>query len=107
MFIKSIATATLAVSFAGAAVAEEKKSASFLSTTPEGQIAYITTSLSMAQALLSKSQSDCISKWATAHRPDGYKEIVDTVKKYDTFHPSAVIAAVIEKTCGAFELAQR
>lgn len=104
---KTIATAALAISFAGAAVAEEKKSAAFLSASPEGQISYITTSLSMAQALLSASQGECIGKWAAAQRPAGYKEMVDTIKKYPDYHPSSVVAAVIEKHCGSFELATR
>lgn len=105
---KSIATtAVLTVSFAGAAMAEEKKAASFLAANSQGQIGYINASLTMAQALLSKTQAECISKWSAANEPNGYKEVIDTVRKYDTYHPSSVIAAIIEKACGSFELAQR
>lgn len=88
-------------------MAEDKKSATFLAASPDGQIGYISASLSMAQALLSKPQGECIGKWAEAHHADGYKEVIDTIKKYDSYHPSSVIAAVIEKQCGSLELATR
>lgn len=104
---KRFAAAALAVSITSAAMAEDKKSAAFLAASPEGQISYITTSLSMAQALLSPSQGECIGKWAATARPAGYKDVVDAIKKYPDYHPSSVVAAVIEKHCGSFQLANR
>jgi hypothetical protein len=104
---KSIATAVLAVSFAGAAMADEKKSAAFLAASSDGQIGYISASLSMAQALLSKPQGECIGKYAASNHSDCYKEIIDTIKKYDAYTPSSVVAAAIEKHCGSFQLATR
>lgn len=103
---KSIATAVLVVSFAGAAVAQDKYNATFLAKSHEGQMGYIETSLAMAQALLSKSQGECIGKWAQANQPNGYKELVQAIAKHKDFHPSGVIAAAMEKVCGKFELAQ-
>lgn len=104
---KPIATAVLAVSFAGAAIAQDQTNAQFQSFSPDAQKGYIGNSLIMAQALLSNTQGVCIGKWAKANEPNGYNPIVNLVKKYPDIHPSAIIAAFIEKECGKLELAQR
>ena len=101
----ALAAALVVVAVSNTAMAQEKKSANFLSASPESQLAYIATSLLMAQSIVSKDYAACIGKWAEANAPSGYKEIIDTVKKYDDFHPTGVIAAVIKKACGPFQVA--
>lgn len=60
----------------------------------------------MAQALLSAPQAQCIGNWARTHQPDGFTDVVAAIKKYPDYHPSGVIAAIIEKECGKFELSK-
>lgn len=104
---KTFTAAVLAVSFAGAAMAEERKADGFLKASSAAQVSYINTSLTMAQHLLSKSQGECISKWSKANEPNGYKLILDISQRNPDVHPSAIVVAVIEKECGHLALAQR
>lgn len=102
--LKTLTTAVLAVSFAGSAMAQDPQNANFQAFSSDGQKGYIGASIAMAQTLLSKTQADCIGSWAKANEPNGYKEVVAAIKKYADYHPSGVIAAIIEKQCGKFEL---
>lgn len=105
---KTFATAALAVSFAGAAMAEDKfKSAELLAQPKEGQIGYINASVAMASVMVSPNQNRCILSWVDKSRPSGYSDVLATMQKYGDYHPAAVIAAVLEKQCGSFELAGR
>lgn len=106
MFIKSIATAVLAVSFAGAALAQDDTNASLLAKSPEAQAIYLESSLSMAATLLPKTQGLCIRQWEKGHKGDGYKNLVEAIKKYPDYHPTLVITAAMEQVCGKFELAR-
>lgn len=104
---KSIATATvLTVSFAGAAVAEEKFDGSkFLSWTTAQQEGYVTTSLAMAAAIV-PSQASCINAWNGKAKSEGYKELVSTMQQYSKHHPTAVVLALVERDCGKIAIAQ-
>lgn len=105
---KTFATAALAVSFAGVALAEEKFNSSELLTQPkDGQIGYINASVAMASVMVSPNQNRCILSWVEKNRPSGYADVVAAMKQYGDYHPAAVIAAVLEKQCGSFEMGGR
>lgn len=106
MFIKSIATAMLAVSFAGAAMAEDQFNATaFLAWNAKQQESYVTASLAMAAAI-APSQSSCINAWNQTARAAGYKDLIATMQKYSSHHPTAVVLALIERDCGRITIAQ-
>lgn len=102
MFKTFATTAVLAVSFTGAADANETAKA-FLGASPEGQASYITTSLAMAQTIVAPNQAACIRE---IKGQAAYADIIDKIRKYSDHHPTGVIAAYVEKQCGAFEVAK-
>lgn len=88
------------------AMAEDSQTAKFLSATKEGQISYVTASLAMAAVLSPPSQSKCIADYSQSNSSKGYPEILTAIQKYSEHHPTGVIAAVLERNCGKFEMAK-
>lgn len=106
---KTFATAALVVSFAGAAMAEQKNTgATFLQLPLEVQHGYIQTA-SMAIGVIAlknrKGQAKCIDDWGAANEKTGYQPIMDAMKKYSEYHPMPIIIEVLSKACGTFEYA--
>lgn len=104
---KSIATAVLAVSFAGAAVGQEiLTTKKFLEWSPENQKGFIITTTMMGGLIAAKNrngQAQCIDTWNATHQKDGFKPVIDAMRKYPDYHPLAIVSAVIEKACGDFK----
>jgi len=103
---KKFAAAALAVSISTGALAGEFKSADFLKWSKDGQISYINTSLTMAATISPPNQSKCITAYSNANVATGYADILRTMANHSNYHPTGVIAAVLEKTCGKFDIAQ-
>ncbi|MFA5951674.1 MAG: hypothetical protein WC807_15460 [Hyphomicrobium sp.] len=93
------------------AMAEDTfKTSDFLNLPPENQRGYVTTA-AMAAGLIAagnrKEQAKCIDDWGAEHRKDGYKPVIDAMKRLPDYHPMAIIIAVFEKACGEFKYAAK
>jgi hypothetical protein len=104
---KSIATAVLAVSFAGAAIAEEGLTTSeFLKWNTGSQKSFITTVTIMGGLIAAKNrteQAKCIDSWYATNQANGFPTVISAMKRFPNYHPVATISAVIQKECGDFK----
>lgn len=103
---KQFAAAAIAVTIStGALAADQFKSTQLLAQSTDNQIGYIDASLAMASVMVKSTQNHCITNWAQQNRPTGYSKLRSAMTQYGDYHPAAVIAAVLEKECGSFDLA--
>jgi hypothetical protein len=106
---KSIATAVLAVSFAGAAMAGDGFTIKeFLALSDGAQKNFITTTAGATGLVANMNrpaQSKCIDAWIAKYASTGYQPVIETMKKLPDYHPMAVTVAVIQKECGPFTYA--
>lgn len=105
---RSIATAALAVSFAGAAMAEDLTGAKFMAWTTQDRNGFISNAIitsAFIAASTSQEKARCLSDWSSQHLADNYQPIIDAVKKHPQFHPTSVVIAYMEKVCGPLRLA--
>ncbi|MFA5952001.1 MAG: hypothetical protein WC807_17140 [Hyphomicrobium sp.] len=101
---KTFATAALALSFAGAAMAEDNlTTAKFLASPPDAQKNFI-ANVAMTAGLIAsqnrKGQGKCIDDWYAANAKTGFQPVIDAMKRLPDYHPNALILAVFEKSCG-------
>ena len=90
--------------------AEIFKSSEFLKWERDGQVFYIETSIGMASLIAAqndKKQATCIDDWYYADEKRSNNHILNTMKKFPTYHPRGVILAVIEKKCGQLIYSKR
>lgn len=91
---------------AHAVVADEKfTAADVLSWDQESQNWYFTVNASMAGALASQNDSpaaSCIDEWYfdAADRATRNDEFRSAMRRFEEYHPTLVVIAVIEKACG-------
>ncbi|WP_439543306.1 hypothetical protein [Hyphomicrobium sp.] len=109
---KALALATLStIVCGGAAVADDGfKSSKFLTYPAESQSSYIGTAVMMAGVIASKNvpeQARCIDKWAATHIASGYQPVIEAMQNFPEYHPTGVIIAVLQKSCGSFDYAKR
>ena len=78
----------------------------FLDWSPEAQRNFIITTTMMGGLIAAKNregQAECIDAWNATHQNDGFKPVIDAMKKLPDYHPLAIVSAVIEKACGDFK----
>lgn len=84
--------------------------ATFLSWSQESKNGYIGTATMMAGLIAKENragQAECIDAWNIAHHKDGFKPVINAMKRLPDYHPLAIISAVIEKECGDFKYATK
>ncbi|WP_072377302.1 hypothetical protein [Hyphomicrobium sp. NDB2Meth4] len=107
--VASLSTIVCSVA-AGAGAEDAFKSSKFLTYPADAQTSYISSSVMMAGTIASKnalSQSRCIDDWAVKNGASGFQPIVEAMRKFPDYHPTAVIFAVLQKACGSFEYARK
>ena len=85
---------------------ESFTSAKFLTYPADAQRNYISTSVVAATVVVSlnsKKQADCLGKWLTKHRADGYASVLSVMRKYPNDHPTGLVISVLQRDCGAFK----
>lgn len=81
----------------------------FLAWQQASQDSYLQTSVTMASMIIAQTNAEtgaCVDDWyfgdqAMIDRRNA--ELRDQIEAYDGYHPSAVIAAVLQKQCGSFK----
>lgn len=105
---KALAIASLCtIVCAQAGIADEAfKSSDFLAYSQDSQKSYIASSAMMAGLIASQNspaQAACIDGWGVKQREVGYAAVIEAMRKFPAHHPSAVIVAVLDKSCGSFK----
>jgi hypothetical protein len=81
----------------------------FLSQPAKNQSGYIVSSAMMAGLIAAQNtpdQAKCIDKFVAAQEPLGYPRILEAMKQYGQYHPTAVILSVLQKECGSLKYAK-
>ena len=104
--VLAIASLSTIVCSAAAVADEGLKASQFLSHSAEGQSGYITSSAMMAGLIAAQNkpeQAKCIDEFTATQKVDGYPRIIDAMKQYGDYHPTAVILSVFQKACGSLK----
>lgn len=105
---KALAIASLCtIVCSGGAVADDGfKASQFLSHTAEGQSGYITSSAMMAGLIAAQNkpeQAKCIDEFTATQKGEGYPRIIEAMRQYGDYHPTAVILSVFQRACGSLK----
>lgn len=105
---KVLAIASLSTIVCSAATGADDglKASQFLSHSAEGQSGYITSSAMMAGLIAAQNkpeQAKCIDEFTATQKANGYPRIIDAMKQYGDYHPTAVILSVFQKACGSLK----
>jgi len=82
------------------------KSSDFLEMKDTARTSYIAASASMAGVIASQNngkQATCIDRWVATHQTNGYRSVLQAMRRFGDYHPQAVILAVLREACGTFE----
>lgn len=80
----------------------------FLSWPEEEQRGYLDAQIVMASTIVSRTKpemSQCMAELyygSLGLTNEGFASLINRIQEYETFHPSSVLVAVIEKECGSF-----
>ena len=100
--------AGLALALCGAAPevrAETFTSEKFLKWPAESQASYFRTSIGMAAIIASQRGNGygrCVSDWYFGSPEGRHTALREAMRKNSSFHPQAVILAILQKACGSF-----
>jgi hypothetical protein len=89
--------------------AETFTSAAFLEWSRASQDSLIQASITMAGIVATQGRKDisrCIDNWYTeddAIQRMRHDFILESARRYPSFHPQAVILAILQKQCGSFK----
>jgi hypothetical protein len=75
----------------------------FLEWENAAQRSYIDANVGMASLIagrVDKNQGKCIDDWFYNKPKQAVEEVLSIMQQYPTYHPRAVILAVVEKQCG-------
>lgn len=103
-FRKAVLAASLTLFFTGSATAQEFKSSEFLTWNRDNQEFYIRTSMGMAGLIAGRnveSQGKCLDDWYFGNQDKANNEVLATMRRFPSYHPRGVIAAIMEKKCGS------
>jgi len=95
----------LAVAMTQPVKAETFTSAEFLKWKLSSQKSYFRTSIGMAGLIIGQSNKEharCVEKWYFKRERDAADFILETMRRFPSYHPRGVILAVLEKQCGKF-----
>ena len=96
----------LMAALAKPAQAETFTSAEFLKWKLSSQKSYFRTSIGMAGLIAAqndKAHAKCIENWYLDRERDATDFILETMKRFPSYHPRGVLLAVLEKQCGTFQ----
>lgn len=105
MAVASLST-IVCILVTGVRAADGSKASEFLTNPTESQSGYIGASAMMAGLIATqnnRAQAVCIDDFVAKQKPLGYPQIVEAMRKYGEYHPSAIIMGVLEKACGKFK----
>ncbi|MEM1377066.1 MAG: hypothetical protein AAGG69_06725 [Pseudomonadota bacterium] len=97
-----------ALSFPQVLSAEGFTGTEFLTWSETAQAAFFQNSVLMASTIssrLEETHATCVSDWYFGEAVDRgarNQEVLETIRQYPEFHPSAVVLAVIERECGQY-----
>ncbi len=101
---RSILIAGLFVGYAQQSSAETFTGEKFLTWKPGSQTFYIGASINMASVIVTQTdnaKARCVNDWHGGHIANDYREILDLIAKFRTYHPQGVILAALQKSCGS------
>lgn len=106
--VTACALLALSLAAAPAAQAEGFTSADLLAQSKEGQESFIEISLTMAAAIAAQTNpgiAECLDGWYFRDRQRQAARVAHiqaTMRQYPAYHPSGVVLAVVQQTCGSF-----
>lgn len=80
-----------------------------LEWSPKSQRSFLATSMNMAGAIATQARPDiakCIGEWYPADadiREKRHMEMIETMKKFPEYHPSAIVLFTVQEACGEFK----
>ena len=98
----------LSLGFPQVSWAEEFTSAQFMKWSDSAQSAFFQNSVLMASTIsarISQSHAKCLNDWYfdySGRRFERDQVFLDTMAEHPSFHPTAVVLAVIERECGQY-----
>lgn len=101
----AIAVAILIASYPQTSFADGFTAAEFLDWPAANQKLFIETSVLMSAVIASQNNQDvsrCVSAWHVREKPSAFSPIMKALRENRSFHPQAVILAVLQKACGSF-----
>lgn len=107
--IAATATTILVATYPDQTSAQGFTGAQFLERSVDAQGAYIDVAVQMAGFVAAQNngpQAKCIDDWylvGNGTRDRRVKEITAAMRANPTYHPGAVVIAVLQKACGSFK----
>jgi hypothetical protein len=105
MIVAAIISGIMVVHPGSSAAQESFKSSDFLKHPAESQRGYISSSVMMAALIATqnnRSQASCLDEWGAKYREDGFAPVLEAMRRFPDYHPSAVVISVLQKACGSF-----
>lgn len=103
-----MALAMSALTYPQETVAESFSGSVFFEWSVAEQRGYLDAQLVMASSIVTRKKPDmaqCIADHfygSNGLTNTAFQELVDTIRTYESYHPSSVLVVVIENRCGAF-----
>lgn len=105
-YLCAIAALFIAVALAPQVKADQKFTGTeFLTWEAGSRLSYIQTSVTMAVFTTSKRAPDmskCLNDWYYDDMTAANNDVLASIRKFPEYHPTAIIAAKLEKVCGKF-----